>query len=86
MIKVTKSQILHVLSSFVIVPVAGFLSAWTAKHFPGLPHFTPDQISKVFVTGAGGALGLAIHYLHGLQIWERTAGKVIDVTDTTPKA
>ena len=85
MIKVTKAQILHLLSAFVITPVAGFLTAWVAKHFPGLPHFTPAEVQTFFLTGASSGLALAIHYLHGWQLWERTVGKVVDVENKVSK-
>lgn len=82
---ITKAQILHLLSVFVIIPVSGFVTAWVAKHFPGLPHFSAGQVAAFFLTGAGSALGAAIHYLHGWQLWERTVGRVVDVEDKTVK-
>ena len=83
---ITKAQILHLLSAVVIVPVSGFVVAWVAKHFPGLPAFSSDQVTGFFITGASSALGIAIHYLHGWQVWERTVGQVVDVEDAAPAA
>lgn len=85
MLKISKAQILHLLSTFIIVPVAGFITAWVAKHFPGLPHFSKGEVSAFFMTGASSGLGLMLHYLHGWQLWERTIGRLVDVTDTTAK-
>jgi hypothetical protein len=81
---VTKSQILHLLTGLVLSPLAGAITAWLAQHFPGLPHLNTTEVTSIFATGTGVALSLAIHYLHGLQLWEQTIGRVIDVEDTTP--
>lgn len=81
MIHITKSQMLHLIS-VVIAPPAGVLATWLLNHFPGLPHFTGAELTAAFVTVNGIVLGLAIHYLHGWQLWERTVGRIIDVEDT----
>lgn len=78
---VTKAQILHLLTMFVIVPLAGWVTTLVARYFPGLPHFSQAEVTAVFIAGTSSALGLAIHYLHGWQLWERTIGQLVDVED-----
>lgn len=81
---VTKAQVLHLLTVFIIVPVSGYVTAWVSKHFPGLPNFSSTEVEAVFLTGAGSALAAGIHYLHGWQVWERTIGRVVDVEAAKP--
>ena len=78
---ITKSQILHLLTGLVFVPVSGFVTSWVGKNFPGLPTPTSGEVTALFITGSSAALGLGIHYLHGWQVWERTIGRVVDVED-----
>ena len=78
----TKAQIMHLITGLVIVPLAGFIAQWVPQHFPGLPVFTSGELTAFFIAGAGSALSLGIHYLHGWQVWERTVGRVLDVEDT----
>jgi hypothetical protein len=70
MLNVSKAQALHLLTVFVITPVSGFVTAWVAKNFPGLPKFDPAEVSAFFLAGATTGLGLGIHYLRGLRIWQ----------------
>lgn len=81
MFKITKAQILHALAGVVFVPVATVVSGWLMQHFPGLPDFSPKQIADFEYVSASGAIGIAIHYLHGFQVWERDVAPIIDVVD-----
>jgi hypothetical protein len=70
-VTISKAQILSALSGLIFVPAGAFVSAWTAKHMPGLPHFSAEEITGVMVAGAGAAFGVALHYLKGLREWEK---------------
>jgi len=80
--KISKAQILHVLTVLVVTPVAAVIPPWLAKHFPGLPGFSAAQLTAFGVAGATAALTLGLHYLHGWQVWERLeATGAISITE-----
>lgn len=68
---ISKAQILSALSGLIFVPLGAFVSAWSAKNLPGLPHFSAEELTGVATAGAGAAFGIALHYLKGLREWER---------------
>jgi uncharacterized membrane protein len=83
MFKLTKAQIMHLLA-IPLTALGGLVTAYASKILPVHIDFT-----ATFITGAGAALSLLIHYLHGLQWFEKNVAPVVDVTDTpapTPSA
>lgn len=68
---ISKAQILSALSGLVFVPLGAFVSAWSAKHLPGLPYFSAEEVTGWAAAGASAAFGFALHYLKGLREWEK---------------
>lgn len=44
------------LTPLVVTPAATYVAAWLPAHFPGLPTFTPTQLTVFAVTGGLAAL------------------------------
>ena len=59
------------LATPVFAAAAGVGSAWLAAHFPGLPHFSPTEITVFLTTGATAGGTAAVKFLHGNSQWER---------------
>lgn len=45
--------------------VAGALTAWLGKHFPGLPSLNPADVTALMAAGALSASAAALKWLHG---------------------
>jgi len=61
------NRIVALLTPTVFVPVSGFLAAWVAKHFPGLPQFSSAQITGFMLVGGLAALTAGYKWLDGWQ-------------------
>jgi membrane protein implicated in regulation of membrane protease activity len=61
------NRIVALLTPLVFVPVSGFVSAWVAKHFPGLPAFSSAQITGFMLVGALSALAAGYKWVDGWQ-------------------
>lgn len=59
-----------VLLTPVFSAVAGILSAWLARHFPGLPTPTNEQLTYVEIAGFAVATTTAGQWLKGHQKYE----------------
>lgn len=46
-------------------------TAWLSKHFPGLPKFSPTEVTALAVAGAGSVVGPAVKWLDGNSKFER---------------
>jgi hypothetical protein len=55
------------LTPLVFAPVAGFLTAWVAKNFPGLPPIDPAHVTALFAAGSLSALTMGYKFVHGSQ-------------------
>jgi hypothetical protein len=71
MFKINSAKVAHVVAAIVFVPVATWVNAYVVKHFPGMPHFTSQQIADESYVAALAAAGLALHYLKGLKEWQK---------------
>lgn len=69
------NRVVVLLTPLVFVPVAGFVTAWVAQHFPGLPQFDAGQVTGFFVAGATAALTAAYRWLKG---WEAHEAQIAD--------
>lgn len=63
---VSPNRVVAVLTPLVFAPLAGAISAWLTKQFPGTEGATPE----VFLGGAVVALAPALQWLHGWQKYE----------------
>lgn len=61
-------RVVAILTPTVFAPAAVIITAFVAKHFPGLPHPTPDTIVGLESAAFLGACGLGWKWLHGRQI------------------
>ena len=66
----TPNRIVAVLTPIVFAPAAGAISAWVAKHAPGVELSTQD-LTNIFIAGALVALAPAAQWLHGWQKYEQ---------------
>jgi hypothetical protein len=67
---VTPNRIVAVLTPLVFAPAAGAVSAWVAKHAPGVD-LSRDELTNIFIAGALVALAPAAQWLHGWQKYEQ---------------
>jgi peptidoglycan/LPS O-acetylase OafA/YrhL len=65
----TPNRIVAVLTPLVFAPAAGAVSAWVAKHAPGVDLST-QELTNIFIAGALVALAPAAQWLHGWQKYE----------------
>jgi hypothetical protein len=65
----TPNRVVAVLTPLVFAPLAGAISAWLARHAPGVD-VQQDDIQAVFIGGALIALAPAAQWLHGWQKYE----------------
>lgn len=65
--KFPANRIVVLLTPLAFAPAAGYVTAYVAQHFPGLPQFSAAQITGLFVTGALIAFGKAYKWLDGWQ-------------------
>jgi hypothetical protein len=76
-----------VLATPGFVALSGYVSAWMAEHFPGLPQFTSAQITGFMVAGAVAGLTAAYRWLKGWEAHEaRTAPRLATAVLTEGKA
>src|SRR4051794_35489578 len=66
----TPNRIVAVLTPLVFAPAAGAVSAWVAKHAPGVDLST-QELTNIFIAGALVALAPAVQWLHGWQKYEQ---------------
>jgi hypothetical protein len=66
----TPNRIVAVLTPLVFAPAAGAVSAWVAKHAPGVDLST-QELTNIFIAGALVALAPAAQWLHGWQKYEQ---------------
>lgn len=64
------NRVVAALTPIVFVPLAGFVSSWTADNFPGLPPMDENWLAGIFVAGAVSALAAAYKWLDGWQNYE----------------
>lgn len=64
------NRVVASLTPIVFVPVAGFVAAWTADNFPGLPPMDENWLAGIFIAGAISALTAAYKWLDGWQKYE----------------
>lgn len=81
MLKISKAQVGHALAGLVLIPAATAVSAWLLKHFPGLPHFSAEQIAIGAYGVGAAAAGLALHYLKGLREWQKLEAEGLIAVD-----
>jgi hypothetical protein len=84
----TPNRVVAVLTPLVFAPLAGAVSAWLARHAPGIS-VQKDDIQTVFIGGALIALAPALQWLHGWQKYEaREAHKeeVVEVASVAAAA
>jgi hypothetical protein len=67
---VTPNRIVAVLTPLVFAPAAGAVSAWVAKHAPGV-ELSSQELTNIFIAGALVALAPAAQWLHGWQKYEQ---------------
>jgi hypothetical protein len=65
----TPNRVVAVLTPLVFAPLAGAVSAWLARHAPGIT-VQKDDVQAVFIGGALIALAPALQWLHGWQKYE----------------
>jgi hypothetical protein len=65
----TPNRVVAVLTPLVFAPLAGAVSAWLARHAPGVS-VQQDDVQAVFIGGALIALAPAAQWLHGWQKYE----------------
>lgn len=65
-VKFPPNRIVVLLTPLVFVPVAGAVSAWLAKNFPGVT-FSSDVVTGFAAAGALAALTAAYKWLDGWQ-------------------
>ena len=66
----TPNRIVAVLTPLVFAPAAGAVSAWVAKHAPGV-ELSTQELTNIFIAGALVALAPAAQWLHGWQKYEQ---------------
>lgn len=66
----TPNRIVAVLTPLVFAPAAGAVSAWVAKHAPGV-ELSSQELTNIFIAGALVALAPAAQWLHGWQKYEQ---------------
>jgi hypothetical protein len=66
----TPNRIVAVLTPLVFAPAAGAISAWVAKHAPGV-ELSSQELTNIFIAGALVALAPAAQWLHGWQKYEQ---------------
>jgi hypothetical protein len=59
------NRVVTILTPIVFVPAAAAASAWTAVHFPGLPHFDPTVVAGYGALGASAALAAGYKWMDG---------------------
>lgn len=69
------NRIVAFLTPLVFVPVSAFAAAWAAEHFPGLPQFSPGEITAFMGIGATAALAAGYKWLDGWQKHEAQAAE-----------
>jgi hypothetical protein len=67
---VTPNRIVAILTPIVFAPAAGAVSAWVAKHAPGV-ELSSQELTNIFIAGALVALAPAAQWLHGWQKYEQ---------------
>jgi peptidoglycan/LPS O-acetylase OafA/YrhL len=70
------NRIVVILTPLAFMPAAGFITAFVAEHFPGLPAFTTLQVAGFFAAGALAALYKASRWL---DQWQLNESKAIDL-------
>jgi hypothetical protein len=65
--KFSLNRVVALFTVFVAVPAGGWLSAYAATHFPGLPHFSAGDLTKIIAVGGASALAIGYKWLHGWQ-------------------
>lgn len=65
----TPNRVVALLTPLVFAPLAGAVTAWLAKHAPGVD-VDQDQLQSIFIAGAVIGLAPAAQWLHGWQKWE----------------
>jgi hypothetical protein len=65
----TPNRVVALLTPLVFAPLAGAVTAWLAKHAPGVD-VDQDKLQQIFIAGAVIALAPAAQWLHGWQKWE----------------
>ena len=63
------NRVVAVATPLVFAPLAGAVSAWLAKHFPGF-NVPQEHLQQIFIAGSLIALAPAAQWLHGWQKWE----------------
>lgn len=57
------NRVVALLTVLVFVPLAGSITAWAAKHFPGLPIPSKGTITAGLAIGAAGAVSIGYKFL-----------------------
>lgn len=63
------NRVVAVATPLVFAPLAGAISAWLAKHFPGF-NVPQEHLQQIFIAGSLIALAPAAQWLHGWQKFE----------------
>ena len=82
----TPNRIVAVLTPLVFAPAAGAVSAWVAKHAPGV-ELSTQELTNIFIAGALVALAPAAQWLHGWQKYEQRVAeteRAVAVAAATP--
>jgi peptidoglycan/LPS O-acetylase OafA/YrhL len=65
------NRLVVLLTPLAFMPAAGFITAYVAQHFPGLPTFSTPEVAGFFAAGALAAFVKAYKWLDGWQAHER---------------
>jgi hypothetical protein len=61
------NRVVVLLTPIVFVPASAWVTAYVAKHFPGLPAFSSGEVTGLMVAGALSALAAAYKWIDGWQ-------------------
>lgn len=61
-----------------LAALAGYIAAWVADTFPGLPPIDDAALTAIFIAGAGSVVGIAWKWLQGWQAYEARGGELDD--------
>jgi hypothetical protein len=79
---ITPGRAVAFLTPLVFAPLAGAISVWAARHFPGVD-IDQGSLQAIFIAGATIAFGKAAIWLKGWQDWEKreadAAGAAVDL-------
>lgn len=71
------NRVVAVLTPLLFAPLAGAISAYAARHFPGVK-VDEGQVQAIFIAGSTIAFAKAALWLKGWQDWEKGSRLVPD--------